>query len=259
MPPEPTPPNPQQTPPTEPQQTPQPEPKPNKAQERINQLFGQKKEAEERVGTLEAQNEQLRAQLLGLQEQVALLREQPPAPPADPYSHTAVPKSSSGQDLTGQIKAAVQEVVGPIFTQQKEQQEAQRLFQQQTQSWQTAAADAPELNDQSSPLYQAAQQIWEGDPSLRSNPNGPYLAAMVAKGMLGSAPVPSQAQKAAAATPGIGGNASVQAGDDELTKLESEYAAKMEELRAGGDSQRLWPEARILQNKIADIRERQQE
>lgn len=255
-----TPPSDQQTPTPAPQPQPQPALQPaqgNKAQDRINQLYGQKKQAEERVTSLEAQNETLRTQLISIQEQLSLLREQPPsAPIADPYAQAVAQQHSGAGNLSGQIEAAVQKAVGPFLTQMTEQRKAQQLFQQQAESWQLAAQHEPGLTDKSSDVYRTSQQIWENDPYLKGHPKGPYLAAMAARGLLGSAPSPFAPQqgKAAASTPSIGGGQSVQHTDD-LAKLEQQYAEIKTKLNEGGDPANYWTELRKLQHKIADIRE----
>lgn len=250
----------QQTPPDAPAAQNQDQGQGSKAQTRINQLYGQKKQAEERVSLLESQNENLRTQLIGIQEQLSLLREQPRPTSIDPYNLAAAQNNSGAGNLSGQIEAAVQKAVGPFFTQMTEQRKAHDLFQQQAESWQLAAQDEPGLKDKNSEVYRASQQIWENDPYLKGHPRGPYLAAMAARGMMSAAPSPfapqQQQARAASVTPSIGGGQSVQHTDD-LGKLEQQYLDVKNKLNEGGDPVRYWPELRKLQNKIADIRDKQ--
>lgn len=257
------------TPTPDPAPTPTPEPKPapkNDAQARINQLYGQKRQAEEASAQLRAENEGLRTQLLSTQEQIALLRSQM-QPQMQPQQNQPVPTlyqqnpavvpPVAGQG-TPDVKQAVEEVVGPFIQQLTADREAQMLRAAQEQSWGTAISTNPALNDVNSELYKTAQEIWGRDSQLQRHPHGPMLAAALAKDLLGQPAPQSNVDpnllNAANVAPGTGPTEGAQ--KKEIETLRAQYDAVVAEMRSNpGATDRLYPQYRELRHKIGLLEE----
>lgn len=229
----------------------------DRVKERIDALFGQRKEAEERAVGLASQVEELRSQLLQMQQQNAQLRTggsgAPTQPVVNPFSG-----QSGGQPDT--VRAAIEEAVGPLkaqFEQQQRLAQVNALNQQQSVAFDRAATELPEMRDKTSEVHLLSAELYSRDPYLKGHPNGPYLAAMAAAGMLrqSGAPAVSPQLKVAAGVP-AGPLGSVLGGGPAaaLAKMEQQYTALGEAMRNGADPEKCWPLLRQLQQRIADAK-----
>jgi len=164
---------------------------------RLDALYAEKKAAEERLLASEAQNDELREQLLRLQEELAALRaSQQSSPPKAGFDQGT---QSAADDLDTRIQRAVQSALQPIFEQVEQGQRLVELRTKQAQAWQRAQQEFPELKSPDSQFYQAAQEIWMKDQFLQQDPQGPYKAALMARALVGAGAEP--AAKVAASVP----------------------------------------------------------
>lgn len=184
------------TPPIQPQDAPS-------VQKRINKLYGQKKAAEE-VALANAERariaEERLAQFQQFQPPQAL---QPPAyqnypQPVNPYAPQ--PETPADQTVSRAELQAALNAHGQFITNQM------RLTNSHLISRREAESDFPDVFSNSE-LREAADQIWAADPYLQSDPQGPYKAAALARGLraseiAASGSVPTAALKAQLA--GIG-------------------------------------------------------
>lgn len=174
----------------------------NKIQKRIDELWGQKKQAEEHASSLASEVESLRTQLAETQEKLNLLGVQRAG--SDPLfpSSPAVP-SSSGEDLEKVVRKVLGETVGPMMQGWQQQQKLAQLRAAQAQSFNRAKSEFSDLGDPNSPLFQAADEIIRRDRALNFDPDGPRKAAIMARGLLADTgqEVRPEARLAAAAQP----------------------------------------------------------
>lgn len=235
-----------------PTQEPQ-QPEPSRAEKRIAQLYGQKKEAEEKAALLETQTEELRTQLVNVQEQLKSLSERQQTPQLDVFGNHKV-EHKSGDDLKALVAAAVKETVGPAIQELERAHLTQQLHAAQNQSFQQAALEFPDLGDAESDLFRTAQKIVKADPSLVRDPQGPYKAALFAAGVLASSGGPGQDRKAAAAAPAGGVPTGPANEPSELTKLEKELDEVNAQMSKSTDPVQAWRRRIDIQNRIAAVR-----
>lgn len=233
------------------QQQPQEDNK-NKIQKRMNQLYGQKKEAEEMADTLKQENEQLRSQMQDFQEQLKLLKEQKPAAPD---VGTPGNQNFGGVDPE-QIQGMIRQTVGEAVSEQlKTQQQQQALGQAQRLSWNAAVKEFGEgFKDTNSELYQTAQNIWASDPILKQDPKGPYKAAVMARGLLGDIQnTPGQGMVPAQQS--INQNISKSDAEAELQEIDKELDALNPRLMkpTGGSIGSDWMRHKALQVKKGEL------
>lgn len=143
----------------------------------------------ERLKGAEAEKAQLQQQLLqtqsvptqpareGYEEQIAKLREVV-SENSDRDPHKAHQALEQIADL--RAKAAVNDTLENFMREQSQAQQQQQFIAGVEQSWQNVRREFPEMNDPSSELYQAADQIYAEDPALKQDPNGVYKAAEIA-------------------------------------------------------------------------------
>ena len=243
-------------------QQPAPEPKKNTVQERISKLYGQLQEERENRTAADAENEQLRTQLLQLQEEVNVIKATAPAIPPTTFGAPAVVQQNSGDaDIKNLVAEAVREAVGPISETFEQQRRQQELIAQRRQSLQKALAAFPELADPNSELYQATDQVMRQDRRLHDDPDAPFRAAMIARGFLsehgqGQAAQPMPQQRAAAVSPpvGTGPNPSPKKEDADVVRTQLEETRKqLREADEGLERQRLWVEVNKLRRKLAGL------
>ena len=235
------------------QQTPQDEGNKNKIEERINKLYGQKKEAEEYSANLESENQTLRTQMLELQETVNNLKERKD----DGQTTQAGQSSSNGNagnlDAEG-IRKVVEETVGSVLsTREQNSQKAAQLRNAQVQSWQKAVHEIPGLKDQNSDIYQAAQRIWERDTELKQSPSGPFKAAILARGFLGNDGVSTEQLNSVTQQSTISNNLSDGNTKGQLKAIEEEIAEVKVEMASGKPITRTWPRYQALKQKRAEL------
>jgi hypothetical protein len=221
--------------PTPVQPDPAPVPQPNKIQQRIATLFGQAKEAQERAGAFEQQNQELRTQLLAVQDELATLRGQIVQPPSR-ATQTEVP-SSSGLDVRKAVTEAVREAVGPVIKTLEQQRATEALRAQQRQSFERVISELPDLANPQSDLHIVADRVLRATPHLAAHPHAPELAAYLARGILADAPAPSAGQRLAASVlPAVSrGPAPAPTPQQELAALKTEYDAALEQGRTTED------------------------
>jgi hypothetical protein len=244
----------------QPQDPPAVEPQPKQdspAERRINQLYGQAQEAQKQAAQFEAANTELRTQLAALQEKMTLIESRSPVAPVDPFSPQPASQNASGLDTKKLINEAVQQAVGPFIAQQQQQHELAQLQTAQNQSLAQAALEFPELNDRQSALHQNALSILKNDEHLRLHPNGPYLAAMAARGaMVPGVPADPQ-QKLAAAQPAAGGVPVPGDGGRTFATVEAEYDAVQQKARqtvSQAELRQLYIQADQLKKEMAQLK-----
>ncbi|RLC82782.1 MAG: hypothetical protein DRJ03_18490 [Chloroflexi bacterium] len=238
-----------------PDETPQEQevqPQENKVEKRINQLYGEKKEAQELAETLRSENTELRSQFLGLQEKVAGLEAAQPAPQQTQEPQAGTQISLSGGDV-GNIRDIVQEAVGQALTQRDAQaQNVNQLKQSHVNSWAKAIKEMPALKDQNTDIYKAANEIFLRDTELQKSYEGPFKAALMAKGIVGGDGATAEQLNAAtqgSATQSIG---SINAGKD-LETAKAEFDEAKTELSNGAPYQIWYPrytKARVKYNTL---------
>lgn len=238
---------------------------PNPVERRINALYGQMKQEQERAAAAETTAAELRAQLAELHEEVTLLkahRQTQPTTPTSQYQPPPVVSSSSGSSPDELVERAVKRVVGPFVEEFQQREKASVLRETQRQFLSKAAEEFPELNQPGSELRRRADQIWMQDPALKQLPHGPYLAVLAARGALGETRPPTLEQKLAAAQigagAGIGGVQNPKA--PEIAKMDARIAELKQQLRDGQDADgrrvdpaRAWNESRMLQIRRAKM------
>lgn len=230
----------------------------NKIEERINTLYGQKKEAEESAANLEAENQNLRTQMLELQETVNNLKESVNTSQTDPAGKIT-PDNTDGNagnlDADG-IRKVVEETVGNVLNQRDSNvKKVEQLKQAHVNSWQQAVNQMPELKDQNSDLYQAAQRIWEKDAELKKSETGPFKAAVMARGFIGSndTPPPDQLNSATQQHTSVSNNLSDGSKKKQLEAIESEIKTLKQDMATGKPITRTWPRFQELKMKRAEL------
>jgi hypothetical protein len=241
-----------------PQEGQEQEQKENKFQARINKLYGQKKEAEEFSANLEAENKELRSQMADLQERVSALagRDDTGEPPAGP--NTTIPRDqndgSAGNLNAELVKNIVQDTVGSILSQRDEQvRQRQEIQSAHQKAWRSAVEEMPALADKNSELYQAAQAVWEKDQELRNSPAGPYKAAVMARGFLGSDSVSKEKLQSATMQSAVNQRLDNGSSAKEIEEIDTELADLKNRMASGEIIQRVWPRYRELRAKKAEL------
>jgi hypothetical protein len=242
-------PTPQETPKTE--EIVDPGQQKNKIQVRIDQLYGQKKEAEEVSASLKTENEGLRTQITELNERVGVLET-----PATPAPNPVIPTGQ--QEVVGIDEAKIAEIVsntvGKMMTERDNKvQTQQHLRQQHTQSWGAAVRQMPSLKDVKSELYQTAQALFERDPELQRSPNGPMKAAIMARGIVGNDNVDPNLLNAAAQGGGGANNLSGSTADAKLADVDKRLAAAKDALNTGVGVSNAWGIYKDLQAERAAL------
>jgi hypothetical protein len=241
-----------------PQEGQEQEQKENKFQARINKLYGQKKEAEEFSANLEAENKELRSQMADLQERVSALagRGDTGEPPAGP--NTTIQRDqndgSAGNLNAELVKNIVQDTVGSILSQRDEQvRQRQEIQSAHQKAWRSAVEEMPALADKNSELYQAAQAVWEKDQELRNSPAGPYKAAVMARGFLGSDSVSKEKLQSATMQSAVNQRLDNGSSAKEIEEIDTELADLKNRMASGEIIQRVWPRYRELRAKKAEL------
>lgn len=195
-----------------------------RVQDRINKLFGQRMEAEERASTYEQQIADLRAQVAALQR--PQIPAQPPqyqnpqpydyygaqehqAPPAGPYV--------SQEDLRRAILESTQ-VLGSMI----------QTHQAQNSSRAVAESEFPDVFN--NPVErQAVADLLSRDASLKNDPNGPIKAALMVRGARETEPEPAVAGVPASVRKPLlsGVGASVPQGNVSSDDLANQYQAAL--------------------------------
>jgi hypothetical protein len=170
-------------------------------QRRFSKVTKQRDSAREQRDSLQAERDLYK-------QQYEMLRSQVYTPPQQ--SQTQYTQPGTGQDFLGSDLAAVEghsppgkapqadiirdtikAELQPVFdfmSNQKQLQEQQQRVQQvqveQQQSLASAIEEFPELSDPNTDLYRVTDELLRQKPSLRNSPDGPYEAAMMARGIL---------------------------------------------------------------------------
>jgi chromosome segregation ATPase len=224
------------------------EPKPNKVEARINQLYGEKREAEELVTALQEENGVLRSQIDELSNSVESLKA------TAPKLETGTPEGETSAGLTPEdkIMVAVQKAVGMVFQQREDaNRRAADLKQKHKQSFATAMKQFPDLQNQESELYKTANSLWSRDAELRNSPSGPLKAVIMARGCLDAPVSPSPAGVA-----GVGGNVGSATSTNvsgDLAKVEAQIEEVKTKLNAGSYTASAWVQYQNLKEKRAAL------
>jgi len=229
----------------------------NKIEERINQLYGQKKEAEEYSATLQTENQNLRTQMLELQETVNNLKEKVGDVQAPPTGNTRQEKTDGNAgnlDADG-IRKVVEETVGNVLSQRDQNvQKADQLRQSHVKSWQQAVNEMPGLKDQNSDLYKTAQRIWERDAELQRSGAGPYKAAVMARGFIGSDNVSQeQLNSATQQNTAISNNLTQGNNKKQLEAVDKEIEDIKVQMASGKPITQTWPKYQALKQQRAEL------
>lgn len=236
------------TPPTPPPPDPKPDLGPN-IQARIDELFGQKKQAEDSLGAVSRENAELRAKLIAAEERLALSNKRqegsaqpgsgptftPPQPPAQPSDDISVIKD--------QLAKLHQELAH------------QRLEEQQIASLNKARQMIPGLAAGDPELIKATKEIFSRDEVLRRHPQGPMLAAAMAQQLRGSqAPTPSPEKLAGLSTPTPAPLTAIEKGaaGKQLETLNKEREEVMAKMRLPGGSDH-WSRYQQLRSQISEL------
>jgi hypothetical protein len=156
---------------------------PARVNDRINKLYGQKREAEEKAQQYEAilaeQNRKL-DMLMGMQQRQ-------PNPWTNQYGQSEHQPSSgfipaqSNPPPAG-TPVSREEIQALLGAERQAFAQSMQLQHAHSASRDDAARDFPEVfSDQN--LRQAAERIWASDPYLQKDPQGPYKAAALARGL----------------------------------------------------------------------------
>lgn len=185
----------------QPEGQPAPEPKkedvkPQRSQaveRRFSRLTRRLKEGAEESAVLHQQNEVLRQriELLEAQARSGLHTSAGAGRPAGGDFLAGLEEQNGGQGDEAKIAAAVQRALQPVLTKLEsyEKREAdtaktQQLRQEQQSSYRVAVEEFPELAKTDTQISQAANRLYLEDPGLQADPNGPYKAALMARGIL---------------------------------------------------------------------------
>lgn len=185
----------------QPEGAPAPEPKadnkPPQRSEAVERRFGRLtrklKEGAEDYAALQQQHEilQQRFELLEAQTRSGLHTGPRAGRPAGDDLLAGYGEQQSGEGEEAKIAAAVQRALQPLTQKLEkfEQREAESakttaLRKEHETSFREAVEEFPELAKNDSALAQAATRLFLGDTNLQADPNGPYKAALMARGIL---------------------------------------------------------------------------
>ena len=174
---------------------------------RIGRLYGQWKSEQERAADLEARLQRTEAALNAIQapprpftNQFAQFPPQAPAPATPGVPSESSPGTPSDYVSRTELLAALR-AHSEMIAEQTRTASAQSLARRE------AEADFPDVFADPD-LKEAAERIYASDPFLRSDPNGPYKAAAMARGLRdpgapAGGPAPTAERKAQLAGIGI--------------------------------------------------------
>lgn len=225
----------------------------NKVEKRINQLYGEKKEAQELAETLRNENTELRSQFLGLQEKVAGLEAVSPASQQTQEPQAGKEFSPSGNDV-GNIRDIVQEAVGQALTQRDTQaQNVNKLRQAHVNSWGKALEEMPALKDKNTDIYKAANEIFLRDPEMQRSLEGPFKAALMAKGIVGGDGASTEQLNAATQQGSTSQVMGTISKEKQLAEAKAEFDLAKDKLASGAPHQiwyRKYSDARVKYNQL---------
>jgi hypothetical protein len=162
------------------------------AQERINRLVKRNHQATD-------ENSALRGELARLTEVVSQLQTgSAPRPAATPSAPTAPWKQQPqgevppAQALSMLVEQAVAKAIQPIAQRTEEDAKLAQLQAAHERSFSEVAEEHPELRDQTSPLRQTFNALFDGRPEIAALPDAPAIVTTMALGVLGGA---AEAQK----------------------------------------------------------------
>lgn len=196
-----------------------------RVQDRINKLFGQRMEAEERASTYEQQIADLRSQVAALQR--PQIPAQPPQyqnpQPYDYYGAEVQPPPPAGpyvsqEDLRRAILESTQ-VLGSMI----------QTHQAQNSSRTAAESEFPDVFNNPAER-QAVADLLARDPSLQRDPNGPIKAALMVRGARETATEPAVAGVPASVRKPLlsGVGASVPQGNVSSDDLANQYQVALQ-------------------------------
>jgi hypothetical protein len=232
-------------------------------EKRINRLYGQWKTAEEGKSAMEERYAALEQKYEALEARFSQAARPPVAgtpalPPqsqvgypgfqgyGQPPNAAPVPPAAPPAGPNNEVMSAIQALNERLD--RRDQMEA--LGAQQEQAYAAAVAEFPELKDQNSALAHAARQVFQRDPNFRLDPQGPYRAVIMARGLMADR-VANEAgletARRAAATPQA---TAVGTEGTTLAQIKSKYDAVLERMQRGiGNSHENWKEAQGLKRE----------
>jgi hypothetical protein len=102
-------------------------------------------------------------------------------------------------------------------------------------------------------LDEAAQAVWEKDQELRNSPAGPYKAAVMARGFLGSGSVSKEKLQSATMQSAVNQRLDNGSSAKEIEEIDTELADLKNRMASGEIIQRVWPRYRELRAKKAEL------
>jgi len=217
-----------------------PQPNPvSDAQRRIDQLFAQKKTAEENNAVLQSEKDELQTQMLQLQDKVSQLETGLPAGP-DPAPGL---NSSGDMDIGAILDQKFKQFEQKTLEREQADKARAALSSSQQQSFLAVQRQFPEtmpaadgsISQEGKDLLLAAETIYRGDPALQAHPNGPLLATSAAKGVIAGTPAQADpATRAAASSGAASGGAPIAGGKtQEIKEAEELVERRKEEMQSG--------------------------
>lgn len=265
-----------------PQPQPEHQPRGDRVQKRINRLYGQMKANEEKADAWRVKAEESERRLAAMEQRLQAFESrgayQTPQPPAfqpsqptagqwrpdqgfnpfgggaDPNGAPATPHQPSAFDPRV-IGEYVQQALNPIVQRMNANEERDRILNAHDDSWDAAAEDFPEIRAEGSNVRELAQQILRRDQALLMDPNGPYKAVALARGMVDRAAGVEAATEQAKRQMGSFAGAAGGGTGPTVQQLQSEYDKLMS---SGMNDFGAYRRAKQLKQRIADMRAQQQ-
>lgn len=225
---------------------------------RIDKLVWQKRTAEEETASVMERLQVLENKNAELMAQLAQGRPEPGPAPNLPtqLSYPGFPQPQPQQQMSPAAQAGVPQdqvlqALQNLNERMNRREQMEALEIQQERSWNDTVAEFPELKDPQSQLRTVAADLFQRDPQLRMDPNGPYRATVMARGIITDVPRQEarlEASRQAASTPQ--GTAFGAAGTTRA-QVEKQYNEVLDRMSRGiGNSLENWKEASALRRQL---------
>lgn len=240
--------------------------RPPSIQRRLERLTATKNELSRELEAIRAERDLFReqAELLrarqspGARFEAAPARTQNPTggdiwgePDGSAVEQTRGPRNQDVADLLTRELAPVRDFIQQEHKRRTDEQQRAEIYSAQQQSYEAAVSEFPELSQRGSALYRYTDEILKRDPELQRHRDGPYRAALMARGLLAEEAQTDRRQQdvqRAAAT--INHDSGVGSAENTLDRdFQTEYAKALKQLRSdtGRD---VWLRARNAQQAL---------